>query len=90
MAVLLGTNQLFRVKLATDNRISAEPASTFSRLIAGGHVAVTSGSHSRSSYIQASFITGSRIGVHVIDDFPRFICDSCEYVKTAHKQMDKE
>ena len=33
---------------------------------------------------------GSITGVRVISDFPLFICDSCEYVKTTRKQTRNE
>ncbi len=33
--------------------------------------------------IRALIRDGSVTGLHVIDDFPPFICDSCEYAKTT-------
>jgi hypothetical protein len=85
MVVSLSANKLCRVKLATDNGISAEPVITFSRSIAG-HVSVDA---IRALLIFKPVPSPDR-GVHVIDDFPPFICDSCEYVKTTRKQIRKE
>ena len=51
--------------------------------------------HRRLGHISVDTIcallqAGSITGVHVIDNFPPFICDSCEYAKTTCKPIRKE
>jgi transposase InsO family protein len=40
--------------------------------------------------IRALVRAGSITGVHLINDFPPFICNSCEYAKTTQKPICKE
>ena len=37
--------------------------------------------------VRALTCAGSITGARVINDFPPFICDSCEYVETTRKQI---
>jgi hypothetical protein len=80
-----GANGLFRVEhafAATDNVTSAEAVDILTLHRRLGHISVDA--------IRALIRAGSITGVHVIDDFPPFICDSCEYAKTTRKQIRKE
>ena len=81
----VGANGLFRVEhtfAATDNPTSAEAVDILTLHRRLGHISVDA--------ICALIRAGSITGVHVIDDFPPFICDSCEYAKTTRKQIHKE
>ena len=83
--ISVGANRLFRVEhtfAATDNLTSAEAIDILMLHHRLGHISVNA--------IHALIHTSSIISVHVIDDFPPFICDSCEYAKMTHKQICKE
>jgi len=72
-----------RERESFDNAISAEPVSIFTlhrRLV--GHISVDA--------IRNLLRTRAITGVHVIDEFPPFVCDSCEYAKTTRKTIQKE
>ena len=83
--ISVGANGLFRVEhtfAATDNATSAEAIDILTLYRRLRHIFVDT----IHALIHAGFITS----VHVIDDFPPFICDSCEYAKTTRKQICKE
>ena len=81
----VGANGLFKDDHAfavSDNAFSAEPVNILTLHRRLGHISVDS--------IRALMRAGSITGLHVIDNFPPFICDSCEYAKTTHKPIHKE
>src|SRR5258707_4700546 len=80
----VGVNNLFKVKHAlsastTGLAQSVDILMLHQRL---GHISVNA--------IHAFIHAGSIIGLQLIDNFPYFICDSCEYAKTTHKPIHKE
>jgi hypothetical protein len=77
-------NGLFRTEhaFAAANLTSAEPVDILMLHRRLGHISVDA--------IHALVHTGSITGVHVIDDFPPFTCDLCEYAKTTRKPICKK
>ena len=81
----VGANGLFKVEhafAAAESATAAEPVDILMLHRRLGHISVDS--------IRALLRAGSITGVHVIDDYPPFICDSCEYAKTTRKSIRKE
>ena len=81
----VSANGLFKVEhafAAADNAASAEPVDILTLHRRLGHISVDA--------IRTLIRAGSITGVQVIDDFPPFICDSCEYAKTTRKPIRKE
>jgi hypothetical protein len=70
-------NRLFRTEhvFAAADLILAEPVDILTLHCRLGHISVDA--------IRALVCAGSITGVHVIDDFPPFTCNSCEYAKTT-------
>jgi hypothetical protein len=70
-------NGLFRTEhtFAAADLISAEPMDILTLHRRLGHISVDA--------IRALVRTGSITSVHVIDNFPPFTCNSCEYAKTT-------
>ena len=54
------------------------------------HSHASSQGHISVDAVRVLIRTGSITGVHVINDFIPFICDSCEYVKMTRKKIHKE
>src|SRR5258708_945061 len=79
----VGVNNLFKVEhaLSASSAGSAHAVDirTLHRRL--GHVSVDA--------IRALIRGGSITGLQLIDDFPSFICDSCEYAKTTRKLIRK-
>ena len=78
-------NRLFKVDhafTATDESALAEPVDILMLHHRLGHISV----NAIRALIHAGFITG----IQLIDDFPPFICNSCEYAKTTQKAIHKE
>ena len=67
---------------ATDESALAEPVNILTLHRRLGHISVNA--------ICALIRAGSITGIQLIDDFPPFICDSCEYAKTTQKAIHKE
>src|SRR6266850_6556095 len=75
-------NGLFKVEhvfAAVDTPIPDEPVDILMLHRRLGHVST----NTIRSLIRASSITG----LHIIDDFPPFICDLCEYAKMTRKPI---
>jgi len=74
---------LFKVEhaFATDDMASAEPIDILMLHHRLGHICVDT--------ICALVHTGFIKDVHLINNFPPFICDSCEYAKTTCKPISK-
>jgi len=78
-------NGLFKVKHAfeaDDSTTMAEPIDILMLYCGMGHISVNA--------ICALIHMGSITGLQVINDFPPFICNSCEYAKTTRKHISKE
>jgi len=78
-------NGLFKVEhvfAAVNTPITDEPMDILTLHQRLGHVSTDT----IRSLIRASSITG----LHIIDDFPPFICDLCKYAKTTWKPIHKE
>ena len=78
-------NGLFKVDhmfTATDESASAEPVDILTLHRRLGHISVNA--------ICTLICAGSITRIQLIDDFPPFICDSCEYAKTTQKAICKE
>jgi hypothetical protein len=78
-------NSLFKVKhtfAAADHPALAEPIDILMLHCRLGHISVDA--------ICSLICDGSITGVHVIDNFPPFICDSCEYAKMTCKPICKK
>jgi len=78
-------NGLFKVEYtfgADDSATMAEPVDILMLHRRMGHISLDA--------ICALICVGSVTGLQVINDFPPFICDSCEYAKMMHKHISKE
>ena len=78
-------NGLFKVEhafRADDSATMAEPIDILMLHCRMGHISVDA--------ICALIHVGSITGLQVINDFPPFIYDSCEYAKMMHKHISKE
>src|SRR6267142_6433603 len=78
-------NGLFKVEhvfAAVDTPIPDEPVDILTLHQRLGHVSTDT--------ICSLIHTGSITGLHVIDDFPPFICDLCKYAKMTWKPIHKE
>ncbi len=77
-----GTNGLFKVEhslMATVPSESVDILTLHQRL-----------RHISTNAIRALIRANAVTGLHLIDDFPPFTCDSCEYTKTTRKAICKE
>ena len=78
-------NGLFKVDhafTATDESALAKPIDILMLHRRLGHISVNA--------IRTLICAGSITGIQLIDNFPPFICDSCEYAKTTQKAIRKE
>jgi len=77
-----GANGLFKVEHLLMATVPSESVNILTLHWRLGHISANA--------IHALIRTNTVTGLHLIDDFPSFTCDSCEYAKTTRKAIRKE